>query len=166
MEAFSPWFIRRSHDELLELTLVRMTSRIKPAALPIKRGGDPLKRLLRNDTLNFLIGFCARQLPALFRKSVIHHGQILLCGVIADQVLPEDLKRAQRTQTAHALGHFPSTSGFPTDLQQCLKSSTMRANGMYAVDSLPSRRHFASQPEDGVLIGGNRAEHPLRQELR
>lgn len=50
MEAFSPRLIRRGDDEILELALVRMTSRIKPAAPHIKRGGDPGKRLRRDDS--------------------------------------------------------------------------------------------------------------------
>ncbi|MCC6966448.1 MAG: hypothetical protein IT391_09210 [Nitrospira sp.] len=50
MQAFTPGLIRGSYDQLLELALVLMTQRIKSGAPQIKRGGDPGKRLRRDDS--------------------------------------------------------------------------------------------------------------------
>ena len=138
-----------------------VTQFIKPAIPGLRRGEDRGKRLLRDNLFDPAIGLRVIQLPDLFRQPAIHHGDIFTRGVAPDHVLPEHLERSKFTQPPHTSCHGTGTFRLAVEFQQSLKSSAMRADGVYRVRMFSPRNGLAQQMENGGVTESRHREQPL-----
>ncbi len=130
-----------------------MPYRIEPFEQPRVRFCRRRERQFPHGLRDRLVGPGLPEFPHLFVNPGIYEGQVGLGCVDRDQVLPENVQRAQFAETPHAMRHQTGVVGIAIELQQCLNSSHVRAQGMDHLRRRVLVEQSGHQLQHGGLIG-------------